>query len=165
MVPFALPCLHFRAGIGENIRGTALGAVDTIAHDKEGEIKNEQIGQKGRLQTEQGLGQMSGHPRAQATSNTVDPSYTSDPSYASNTANPSYTPNTANPSYTSNTADPSYTSDYPKHHRDDEVYNDHQAQAVYEGNNYNNSQPASGTTSGQTGYGQYGANDRPTTGL
>ncbi|KAF5392425.1 hypothetical protein D9757_002294 [Collybiopsis confluens] len=90
-------------GIGESIRGTALGAVDTIAHDKEGEMKNDAIGQKGKLEAEQGMQRMrmSGHPIQATTTAPGAPS--------------------------------AGISDYPKHHRDDEVFNDSQARAVYQG--------------------------------
>lgn len=97
------------------------GAVDTLAHDKEGEMKNDQIGQQGRLQTQAGMGQMSGR---NANAN---------------------------------------VSDYPRHHRDDEVYNDSQAQAVYDGG----SQQAYNTT-GEQPYGSanaaYGAGNNTTGG-
>lgn len=117
------------AGVGENIRGTTLGAVDTMAHDKvrhysslyysfhsciakDGEAKNEAIGQKGRSEIQRGMEGISGRPQAAT------------------------------------------TTDYPKHHRDDEVYNDSQAQGMYQGNDA--SQPAynaGGQASGNTGYG------------
>ncbi|KAE9409190.1 hypothetical protein BT96DRAFT_1012785 [Gymnopus androsaceus JB14] len=99
-------------GVGENIRGTTLGAVDTMAHDKDGEAKNEAIGQKGRSEIQRGMEGISGRPQAAT------------------------------------------TTDYPKHHRDDEVYNDSQAQGMYQGNDA--SQPAynaGGQASGNTGYG------------
>ncbi|KAJ3789975.1 hypothetical protein GGU10DRAFT_341858 [Lentinula aff. detonsa] len=139
-------------GIGENsIRATALGAVDTIAHDKEGEVKNDQIAQQGRMETQRGMEQMSGR---QQNTNTMANNYnttTADPALANSTiAN-----TTANPS----------TSDYPRHHRDNEVYNDSQAQTVYDhGNNvpsqagYTNAVGGVPEPSGNTEYGAgYGA--------
>ncbi|KIK70536.1 hypothetical protein GYMLUDRAFT_279025 [Collybiopsis luxurians FD-317 M1] len=114
-------------GIGENIRGTALGAVDTIAHDREGETRNDAIGQKGRLETQQGLERMSGYP-------------------ANTTGAPTST-----------------ASDYPKHHRDDEIYNGSQAQAVYQGTDDTLQMagaPGNVPTSMHSGpAGSYGAND------
>ncbi|KAJ8518016.1 hypothetical protein ONZ45_g4884 [Pleurotus djamor] len=44
-------------GIGENIRGTALGAIDTITKDG---TRNDQIAQRGRLETSEGLARMRG---------------------------------------------------------------------------------------------------------
>ncbi|KAJ3869290.1 hypothetical protein EV359DRAFT_76845 [Lentinula novae-zelandiae] len=115
-------------GLGENVRATALGAVDTIAHDKEGEIKNDQIAQQGRLQTTRGLEQMSGRPRNVNT--TADPSFANHP----------------------------ITSDYPQHHRDNEVYNDSQANAVRDPGSNAPSQHGYDTSggvqpSGNAGYG------------
>ncbi|RDB27288.1 hypothetical protein Hypma_004373 [Hypsizygus marmoreus] len=44
---------HVVHGIGDNIRGTALGAIDTVGHHAD--TKNDELAQKGRLETEQGL--------------------------------------------------------------------------------------------------------------
>ncbi|KAJ3983302.1 hypothetical protein F5890DRAFT_208662 [Lentinula detonsa] len=136
-------------GIGENVRATALGAVDTIAHDKEGEVKNDQIAQQGRLETQRGLEQMSG--RQQNTNTMAN-------NYDTTTAAPAL----ANSTIANTTAN---LSSSDRHHRDNEVYNDSQAQTVYDhGNNmpsqagYTNAVGGVPEPSGNTEYGAgYGA--------
>ncbi|KAJ3918567.1 hypothetical protein F5877DRAFT_78916 [Lentinula edodes] len=128
-------------GLGENVRATALGAVDTMAHDKEGEMKNDQIAQQGRLETTRGMEQMSGRPRNVNTTANYDTT-TADPSLANHPA----------------------TSDYPQHHRDNEVYNDLQANAVRNPGSNAPSQPAYNTNggvqpSGNAGYGTQRGNE------
>ncbi|KAH7881124.1 uncharacterized protein C8R40DRAFT_1164538 [Lentinula edodes] len=129
-------------GLGENVRATALGAVDTIAHDKEGEMKNDQIAQQGRLETTRGMEQMSGRPRNVNTTANYDTT-TADPSLANHPA----------------------TSDYPQHHRDNEVYNDSQANAVRNpGSNAPSTQPGYNTSGGvqpseNAGYGTQRGNE------
>ncbi|KAJ3830327.1 hypothetical protein EV361DRAFT_943754 [Lentinula raphanica] len=130
-------------GIGENIRATTLGAVDTIAHDKEGEYKNDQIAREGRMETQRGMDQMSGRQRtygdtttANANTNTVpagshaNQSYTFDHDRARDTV--SAEPPLTKSSFANTTSHPTTTGDFPGHHRDDEVYNDSQAQTVYD---------------------------------
>jgi len=48
-----------RLGAGENLRGTLLGAVDTMSH--EGMSKNDEIARQGRLEMERGMANMRGH--------------------------------------------------------------------------------------------------------
>lgn len=45
-------------GVGENIRGTILGAIDAFA--KNGDMRNEEIARKGRWEIEQGLAALRG---------------------------------------------------------------------------------------------------------
>ncbi|KIK97210.1 hypothetical protein PAXRUDRAFT_825185 [Paxillus rubicundulus Ve08.2h10] len=52
-------------GIGENIRGTAMGAADTIAGSKSGEAKNENIVVQGQSEIAQGRARLKGHPTEQ----------------------------------------------------------------------------------------------------
>jgi len=52
--------VHVVHGVGENIRGTALGALDAFA--KNGDTRNEEIAKKGRWETEQGLAALRGQP-------------------------------------------------------------------------------------------------------
>jgi len=47
-------------GIGESIRGTVLGAADTITHSPTGEAKNEAIASKGKAEFEEGLSKIRG---------------------------------------------------------------------------------------------------------
>lgn len=47
------------SGVGENARGTLLGAVDTVTN--EGPTKNDEIARHGRLEMERGLANMKGH--------------------------------------------------------------------------------------------------------
>ncbi|KAJ4485671.1 hypothetical protein J3R30DRAFT_3441121 [Lentinula aciculospora] len=135
-------------GIGENVRATALGAVDTIAHDKEGEVKNDQIAQQGRFETERGMEQMSGRSRnMNAMAN-----------YDTTTADPTLSANSTANTTTDTTTNPATNSEYPQHHRDNEVYNDSQAQAVYNQENNAPSQPGYNAAGGaqpsrDTGYG------------
>ncbi|KAJ3857254.1 hypothetical protein EV368DRAFT_77871 [Lentinula lateritia] len=121
-------------GLGENVRATALGAVDTMAHDKEGEMKNDQIAQQGRLETTRGIEQMSGRPA-------------------------NYDTTTADPSLTNHTTTNPVTSDYPQHHRDNEVYNDSQADAVRNPGSNAPSQPGYDTSGGvqPSGHAQRGS--------
>ncbi|KAK7047119.1 hypothetical protein VNI00_006784 [Paramarasmius palmivorus] len=59
-------------GAGENIRGTTLGAADTIAHDQS--AKNDEIAAKGRKEWANGVARMKGQP-PHATSTTDATSY------------------------------------------------------------------------------------------
>ncbi|KAF8999644.1 hypothetical protein BDQ17DRAFT_745382 [Cyathus striatus] len=47
-------------GVGDNIRGTALGAVDTMGHN--GLTKNDEIARQGRLETQRGMAHLKEPP-------------------------------------------------------------------------------------------------------
>ncbi|KAF9218686.1 hypothetical protein BS17DRAFT_811558 [Gyrodon lividus] len=50
------------SGIGENIRGTAMGAADTVSSSKTGESKYEDIAATGQSEIAEGMARMRGHP-------------------------------------------------------------------------------------------------------
>jgi hypothetical protein len=56
---FIYATLFIAIGMGENIRGSALSAIDAIGKDGD-TARNEEIVRKGRLETEQGLEAMRG---------------------------------------------------------------------------------------------------------
>jgi len=127
-------------GVGDNIRGTVLGAVDTIT--KSGETKNDLLAEKGRREVQDGVANIKGVPLSSSTTSSY-PTGAVDPGYDS--AHPGHTvpvPGSANqpytvPANTMPTTSPNQNvhgggdhSAFPQHHRDDAISNDPDAIAV-----------------------------------
>jgi len=70
-------------GLGENIRGTALGALDTMSEGHE--TQNDEIARKGRVETEAGLAKWKGQP-APALNTAGGATGTTNPAQASGTS-------------------------------------------------------------------------------
>lgn len=54
------PSIFVTIGVGENIRGSALGAINNFTN--QGDTRHEEIAKKGRLETQQGLAAWRGQP-------------------------------------------------------------------------------------------------------
>ncbi|KAJ7576123.1 hypothetical protein C8J56DRAFT_973146 [Mycena floridula] len=100
-------------GVGDNIRGTALGAVDTVT--KSGETKNDRVAEKGRLETQDGLQKLKGKSATASVNpaqGSANPTQT-----AASPVNPDMHPatdTTAGHGYATNTAAPNSTAGYPR---------------------------------------------------
>uniref|UniRef100_A0A0W0GBW5 Uncharacterized protein n=1 Tax=Moniliophthora roreri TaxID=221103 RepID=A0A0W0GBW5_MONRR len=111
-------------GAGENIRGTALGAADTVAHDQS--AKNDEIAATGRNEWANGLARIRGQPTS---ADTTTGAYGAEAYRESGVLgtdrhkgglgldgmgprNHAPSPNT------------SRSAEYPQHHRDDAISND-----------------------------------------
>jgi len=75
-------------GLGENIRGTALGALDAMSEGHE--TQNDEIARRGRVETEAGLAKWKGQPA---------------PAYNTAGGGPGYQAGTTNPAQASGTSD------------------------------------------------------------
>lgn len=118
--------------MGDNIRGTMLGAVDTVS--KTGETKNDFIAQKGRQETADGLSKLKGVP-------------VSSQRYGVGASNATGAApvQPAHQGYTGNTTvgqSGGHHGEFPQHHRDEAISNDPDAIAV--GQEYQGVQPQTG---------------------
>lgn len=107
---------QFVHGMGDSIRGTALGAVDTATGG--GETKNDEIAQRGRLEMQEGLDNMRGiHPASG-----LPPGLPLRPSVPEKDHGAAHEGQM--------TQAPGSTNEFPKHHRDDAISNDPDAIGV-----------------------------------
>ncbi|KAF5366534.1 hypothetical protein D9758_008947 [Tetrapyrgos nigripes] len=125
---------HVIHGIGDNIRGTALGAADTVTNSREGESRNDVLARGGRDETAMGLDMMK--DRAGNTIHTQEPLPSHEP-YRSQGQDVGFGPSGATPDYRENTSfgnaahgqgggltGETVRGSHPEHHRDDAVSND-----------------------------------------
>ncbi|KIJ59983.1 hypothetical protein HYDPIDRAFT_170532 [Hydnomerulius pinastri MD-312] len=61
-IKFVYSVVKFIQRIGDNIRGTAMGATDTVAKSSTGEAKNEQLVAKGQAELAEGIARIKGQP-------------------------------------------------------------------------------------------------------
>ena len=115
----------------DNIRGTALGAVDTIAGSQSGETANDLLARKGRQEMQDGLTNIKGvaYDESRLSSQTatqhgpVSVTQNSQPGVQDPVA-------MTNPNATSSQTREAATSEFPQHHRDDAISNDPDAISV-----------------------------------
>ncbi|THV07018.1 hypothetical protein K435DRAFT_960226 [Dendrothele bispora CBS 962.96] len=144
---------HVIHGVGDNIRGTALGAADTVTNSREGEAKNDVLATGGREETARGMSMFKGGAAdsgqgggtavgsdysTTTTTTTSDPpshdpfrSHDQQVGFGSDGAAPTYQ---ENPNFGRNVAGfgsspgeltgETVAGGHPQHHRDDAVSND-----------------------------------------